>query len=321
MINLTTGFYTVNAFNLGDVLLSFDHFEQRENVVYYPKIFRYVHTSFDNIQYSVNEFGSGVSWQIIPNATTMEEAKDVYNNHDYYYPTYKHLIRSINNNFGSNIENTEISFIVEISEEKKPSEYAEIAIHNNKHFQFFLAVFTESMFILELCWLMERRLVSLLQQKRSYYSQRILAEFASNLFIIENPKGYLPNHDEFEYMKELYEAWSIGSKVESLKSKFDLALTNYKFSLEYDERRQNMLTTLLLGSITVFSVNQTVPVIYQAFPKLNNYKIFNQQIVLLCFSFVAIAIAGYTFWKYSLAEFVDKLNFRFRQYRLNKKLK
>lgn len=316
------GYYMANAFNLGDILIDIKNHQRRENVVFYPKIFRYNRVVFRNVFFWINEFGSGVSLERIPNATTLEEAKNIYNNGDeYYYPTYNRLINTINSSFGAKISDTDISFIVEITEVKNESKYAQISILAGPYFDFYLAVFIESLFILQLCRLLERKLASLVNDKKSYNSQKILTEFASSLLIVENPQGYLPNHTEAEYMEEMYAAWKIRDLISALRSKYDFSLNNYKFFLEYDEKRQNALTTLLLGSITVFSINQTIPIFYESFPFLKAIPFFSQQNVLLFFTVIALAIAGYTFHKYYIAEFIDKIVFKVKNNKIQKLLR
>lgn len=322
MKELDKGYYMANAFNLGDILIDLKTHERRENVVFYPKIFRYNKVVFNEVFFWINEFGSGLSLEKIPGATTLKEAESIYNNGDeYYYPTYNKLIGTINASFGEKISDTDISFIVEITERKNKSEYAQISIIANQHFHFYLSIFVESIFILQLCRLLERKLASLVNEKKSYNSQKILTEFASSLLIVENPRGYLPNHTEVDYMEEMYAAWKIYELISVLRNKYDFSLNNYKFFLEYDEKRQNVLTTLLLGSITVFSINQTIPIIYDSFPFLNALPYVNKQNVLVFFTLMALIIAGYTFIKYYVLEFVDKIIFKFKNAKLKRILK
>lgn len=315
MIELEKGYYTANAFNLGDILINIPDFEKRENVVFYPKIFRYKELKIESILFWINEFGSGLSLERIKEANSLSQALQIYHSTEYYYPSYESLINTINTSFKAKITDTDISFIVEVSETKIQSEYAQISIFANKHIKFYTAVFIESIFVLQLCRLLERKLVSLANQRKSHNSQKILTEFVSNLFIVERPQGYLPNHHEFEYMKELYEAWKIEDLIKTLKEKYELSLTNYRFFLEYDEKRQNALTTLLLGSITVFSINQTIPIIYESFPY------FNKQVTVIAFTLIAVYIAGYTFIKYYILEIIEKQIFKLKNRTLRRFLK
>lgn len=314
MIELKEGYYTANAFNIENILIDLSDYEKRENLVFYPKIFKYKEIIVGDIVFWINEFGSGLSLQKIDGARTLDDALRIYNNHDYYYPSYYNLVSTINSSFNSKITDTDISFVVGVSEVKRESEYAQIFILGGKSVKYFTAVFVESIFVLQLCRLLERKLVSLVNQKRSFNSQKILTELVSNLFIIEKPQGFMPNHDEFEYMKEMYSVWKIEELIKTLKEKYDLSLTNYRFFLEYDEKRQNILTTLLLGSITVFSINQTIPILYESFP------IFDKQLILLIFTFIALYIAGYTFVKYYLLEILDKFFFKRKNRKLKKRL-
>jgi hypothetical protein len=308
------GFYTANAFNLGSILIDLDNPERRENVVFYSKLLRYQKIESHNITFWVNEFGSGISLQKIPGADSFEEAKQIYKTNEYWYPAYEHMKQVVQTTFGVPLKDSDLTFMVDITESKRMSEYSEISILHDHNFGFYLSVFVESVFILQLCRLLDQKLTSLLNQRKSYYAQRVLTEFASSLFTVEKPEGYLPTFQESEYMKELYQAWGMEDRIANLKSKYDLSISNYKFFLEYDEKRQNALTTLLLGSITVFSINQTIPILYEAWP------CFNQKWFVLGCTIFALLLALYTFVKYYLVEGIDKLLFRLKNNRLKRRM-